>query len=77
MDWISYPKNKPENDGNYLIGLKEPSGEKDFYCHTFIARYDSISDRWYQFDPISKKEYTAPISIKIIAWMKMPPPFLG
>lgn len=77
MYWINYPKNKPLKDGNYLIGLREPLDENGLFCYTFVARYDCISDRWYQIDPILKKVYTNPISIEIIAWMKMPPTFLG
>lgn len=77
MEWKDYPRNKPQKNGNYLISLKEPINKKDYYFYSFIARYDSAFDKWYQFDPISKNEFTNPIAVEIIGWMKLPPTFLG
>lgn len=64
VDWHPYPKEKPQNEGNYLVSFRD-SIDGDFevmsYIDIKISWFDGESFNWY--------------GSCIVAWAELPEPY--
>lgn len=70
MDWISYPKTKPEISQTYLASISRPysNGSLTF---NYIAYYDTVTDRWYKNDSFDDDSIKEIITEKVLGWISL------
>lgn len=72
MEWKTYPKNKPNESGTYLVSIT--ISHRTF---NYMAHYDQKTDSWFKYDPFSNKnDVLEQIEFKINGW-KNPSVYLG
>jgi hypothetical protein len=74
MEWTVYKRERPGQDGRYLISVMKDRkyGNSAF---KYIAHYDAKNDTWHQYDPFEEKIGEA-IRDKVTAWSEALPVFL-
>ncbi|GET25890.1 hypothetical protein [Prolixibacter sp. NT017] len=77
MNWISYPANKPEKSGPYVVSISRPVENGD-YTFSYKAYYSAETDRWFKYNPFSdEKDVLEEITFKINGWIQNLPAYLG
>lgn len=77
MNWTSYPQNKPETSGPYLVSITRPVDKGDF-TFSYRACYNAETDKWFKYDPFSDDaDILEEIKFKINGWIHDLPAYLG
>jgi len=49
MNWIPYPKEKPQKSQSYTVSISRKRHNTEF-SFTYVAYYDAEKDEWYKYD---------------------------
>lgn len=77
MDWISYPRQKPDEAANYIVSIRRPTNHGD-YIFNYVAQYDEATDKWYRYDPFNDEEGKGDeITEFVVGWIADSSNYLG